>query len=236
MKGRSHQWVTRMVSVALLVATALPLGVASLGGRLGQVFYRDPAPGDVMQAALAHQRATDTSRRAADTLPDGRRPRRGNVRLVLPVSPAYAAYLRQDSSLADRLLAYAYSYMGTPYRFGGKGPSHFDCAGFTRYVFRPFGESLGSGCSSQWAQSRPLKRGEPPHRGDLVFFGDRYLPGLVGHVGIVSNVQGKGFSFIHASTSAGVIVSKSTEAYYAQRFMGIRRVLADDAILPSPRP
>ena len=52
-------------------------------------------------------------------------------------------------------------------------------------------------------------------------------------VGIVTDVEADGtFSFIHASCSAGVTVSSSTEAYYAKRYIGACRVLPDEPTLP----
>jgi hypothetical protein len=47
-------------------------------------------------------------------------------------------------------------------------------------------------------------------------------------VGIVSKVNGDGdFSFIHASCSEGVTESNINEAYYTQRYIGARRIIAD---------
>jgi hypothetical protein len=62
--------------------------------------------------------------------------------------------------------------------------------------------------------------------GDLVFFSGRSGGQTrVGHVGIVVECNGDEFDFIHASTSRGVIVSHSTERYYASRYIGARRML-----------
>ena len=49
---------------------------------------------------------------------------------------------------------------------------------------------------------------------------------VVNYLGIVVDVNNDGsFSFIHASTSEGVKVSKSTDGYYARRYVGARRVM-----------
>ena len=63
-------------------------------------------------------------------------------------------------------------------------------------------------------------------RGDLVFFTSPNSGRNVGHVGIVVDIDSVGddFTFIHASTYRGVTVSRSTEGYYAKRFVGARRV------------
>ena len=110
---------------------------------------------------------------------------------------------------ADLLVEEARQHLGKPYRYGGKGPKAFDCAGFARYV-----------------------------RGDLVFFQGRSGKGGVGHTGIVTEVDTNTgvFRFIHAATSTGVIHSYSTEAYYAQRYIGARRLLGDRRKPEDPLP
>ena len=47
----------------------------------------------------------------------------------------------------------------------------------------------------------------------------------VTHVGLVTKVQGKQITFIHASTSKGVTESSLENAYWAKRFRQARRVL-----------
>ena len=36
--------------------------------------------------------------------------------------------------LADKIIEYAATFLGTPYRYGANGPKRFDCTGYTRYV------------------------------------------------------------------------------------------------------
>ncbi|MDY5969847.1 MAG: C40 family peptidase [Bacteroidales bacterium] len=237
MKSTVHRKFSHIIVIVSLLVIVLPLGVTECSGRMGQLFYNDPPPGDIKRAILAPEpeRLPDSLLHLPDTFWNGRKPKKGNVNFSLPIIPAYASYLTQDSSVADRLLAYAHGYLGSPYRFGGKGPKYFDCAGFSRFVFLHFGHTLGSGCASQWNQGRPVARRNAVHKGDLVFFGDRHIFTLIGHVGIVNSVEGNKFTFIHASTSAGVIISSSSEPYYAERLIGIRRILNNEDILPSPK-
>ena len=119
----------------------------------------------------------------------------------------------------------AFSHLGTRYRSGAKGPSAFDCSGFTSYVYAQMGENIGCSSRDQYAKNTPIKRSEL-QTGDLVFFTSHNSGRSVGHVGIVVDVNKDGtFSFIHASTSSGVKVSKSNEGYYARRYVGARRVM-----------
>ncbi len=125
----------------------------------------------------------------------------------------------------NTLIEEAYSHLGKRYRSGGKGPSAFDCSGFTGYVFSKFDYKIGASSRDQYVKNKPIKR-EEMRRGDLVFFSSPRSGRGVGHVGIVIDVDSdsKTFTFIHASTNYGVRVSRSDEGFYAKRYIGVRRV------------
>lgn len=126
----------------------------------------------------------------------------------------------------DNLMDEAVSHIGTPYRYGSKGPKTFDCSGFTSYVFRQQqNQFIGASSRDQYARHTPVKR-EDLQRGDLVFFTSPRNRRGVGHVGIVIDVDSvtHNFTFIHASTNDGVKISKSTDGYYSRRYVGARRV------------
>ena len=125
----------------------------------------------------------------------------------------------------NTLIEEAYKHLGKRYRSGGKGPTVFDCSGFTGYVFKKFDYLIGASSREQYARNKPIKRSEM-RRGDLVFFTSPRSGRGVGHVGIVIDVdpQTDTFTFIHASTNYGVRVTHSTDGYYAKRYIGVRRV------------
>lgn len=130
---------------------------------------------------------------------------------------------------ADLLIAEAEKHLGAPYRYGGKGPNVFDCAGFARYVYMKFNYRLPGGSTSQYKLGRHIHDTHKLQRGDLVFWQGRSGRGGVGHTGIVCEVDTVTgvFRFIHAATSTGVIHSYSTEEYYARRYIGATRILSD---------
>ncbi len=130
---------------------------------------------------------------------------------------------------ADLLIEEAKLHLGKPYRYGGKGPKAFDCAGFARYVYMKFGFTLPGGSVPQSRLGRSITDRKKLQRGDLVFFQGRSGTGGVGHTGIVTEVDTSTgvFRFIHAATSTGVIYSYSTEPYYAKRYLCARRLLGD---------
>lgn len=131
----------------------------------------------------------------------------------------------ETSRLLDDLLSEARSHLGKRYSRGSKGPKAFDCSGFSSYVYRQFGYKLSPSSRDQYTQGEPVKR-KDLRKGDLVFFKGRSLKGGVGHVGIVVDADEKGnFSFIHASTSSGIVISNCHEPYYSKRYVGSKRVI-----------
>ena len=94
----------------------------------------------------------------------------------------------------DAVISEAYKHLGKPYVWGAKGPSSFDCSGFTSYVYRTaLGIEIGgttytqinSGIEVSYADLRP---------GDLVFPHS-------GHVGIYVG----GGQMIHAPHTGDVV-------------------------------
>lgn len=132
--------------------------------------------------------------------------------------------------LVDELLDYAKTFIGVPYSLGASGPERFDCSGFTSYVFREFGYYLPHNSVMQSQQSIAVESFSDLRKGDLVFFGARNNIRSIGHVGIVVDVDlERGmFRFIHASTSNGVEIQRSTSPYFMMRYMGAGRVLKEE--------
>ncbi|NBJ69967.1 MULTISPECIES: NlpC/P60 family protein [Clostridia] len=109
----------------------------------------------------------------------------------------------------------ARTQMGTPYVWGGTSPNGFDCSGFIQYVFQEEGITIPRTVSEIYNFSKPIAE---PSVGDLVFF-ETYKPGP-SHMGIY---VGNG-SFIHAGESKGVEVSKMSNTYWQERYIGATRV------------
>lgn len=131
--------------------------------------------------------------------------------------------------VADDIIKEAGQHLGKPYKYGGNGPESFDCTGFTCYVFNKSGYKLSRTSSDQARDGREVRGGiENYQKGDLIIFGGRSAKQTPGHVGIfiAADSSNKSFTFIHASSS-GVTISHIDEPYYAQRFIGVRRILPD---------
>ena len=144
-----------------------------------------------------------------------------------PESP-YPGLSAESAAMISDLLTEAGSHKGKKYRRGSKGPSSFDCSGFTGYVYSQFGFKLGASSSGQFSDGVPVEKGDL-RPGDLVFFTGRNSKGGVGHVGIVvkADNDSDSFSFIHATISGGIRVDKSSAPYYSKRYLGARRIITE---------
>lgn len=131
-----------------------------------------------------------------------------------------------QDELASQIIDYADRYLGRPYRSGAKGPSAFDCSGFTSYVFRNYDISLSPSSRTQYTQGRKISKDEI-RPGDLLFFSGRRGGKTVGHVALAVDVDENGIvKFIHAASSKGITYDTYPDGgYYSQRFIGARRVI-----------
>ncbi|MFH5811383.1 C40 family peptidase [Companilactobacillus sp. FL22-1] len=86
-----------------------------------------------------------------------------------------------DTSSAENVVNTAKKYLGTPYVWGGKTPSGFDCSGFTSYVYQEAtGKSIGGYTVAQ-ESAGTQEAVSQASAGDLLFWGSK---GSTYHVGI----------------------------------------------------
>lgn len=132
----------------------------------------------------------------------------------------------ESSAMISDLLKEANKHIGKPYRSGSKGPSAFDCSGFSSYVYRQFGYNISPASRMQYTEGQKVER-KSLRKGDLVFFTSRRSGNNVGHVGIVVSADNKtgDFKFIHASVK-GVKID-DCKGYYEGRYVGARRIITE---------
>jgi cell wall-associated NlpC family hydrolase len=119
----------------------------------------------------------------------------------------------------DRLRKVAESYLGVPYRFGGRSKSGMDCSGFVGQVFsEAYGVKLPRSSRSIYKTGAPVAK-SALKPGDLVFF--RSL-GYIDHSGIYMGAN----YFIHSATSVGVSYSALDAPYFRDHYAGARRMSA----------
>lgn len=107
------------------------------------------------------------------------------------------------------IAAYAQSFIGTPYVWGGSTPSGFDCSGLTQYVYAHFGKQIGRNTIAQESAGAhiPVSQAQV---GDLLFWG---TPGSTYHVAIYLD----GNSFV-AAPEPGQSVKIGNMAYFMPSF------------------
>ncbi|MGA9212827.1 C40 family peptidase [Kaistella sp.] len=128
------------------------------------------------------------------------------------------------NSDVKEILKDAEKYLGTPYKYAGNSSSGFDCSGLVCKVFDENNTKLPRRSEDQSNAGKhiTIKETKP---GDLLFFATAG-GSKVTHVGIVHNIRGDGeVTFIHASTSKGVIISSLNERYWNNAYLFARRVL-----------
>ena len=125
------------------------------------------------------------------------------------------------STTREKVIAYAKTFLGTKYVYGGTKPSTgFDCSGFVRYVLAEYGFSIPRTSASQYSDTTRIKKSELK-LGDLIFFGNS---GKVNHVGMYIGNN----NFIHAENSdTGVVISSLSSSYYSSHYIGCGRVIKD---------
>jgi cell wall-associated NlpC family hydrolase len=133
-----------------------------------------------------------------------------------PMSPA-------EGELRDQITYYALQQEGAKYKYGAKGPSHFDCSGFVGYVYAKYDVPLPGGSTNQAKLGKqvPLSDTQP---GDLVFFG---RGGKINHVALVLRNSSEGIEVIHSTNGSGVIQENISQSdYWKKRILFARNVIA----------
>ncbi|WP_460281484.1 C40 family peptidase [Clostridium sp. CTA-5] len=107
---------------------------------------------------------------------------------------------------AQAVLNEAYKHLGKSYVYGATGPDHFDCSGFTQYVYaKATGADISRTTYSQINVGTPVSQ-DQLQPGDLIFT-------HAGHVGIYVG----GGNMIHAPQTGDVVKVSSVYKFYAAR-------------------
>ncbi|OPZ80887.1 MAG: putative peptidoglycan endopeptidase LytE precursor [bacterium ADurb.Bin429] len=124
---------------------------------------------------------------------------------------------QRKSATGATILAAARSFAGTPYRWGGASSRGVDCSGLVVRAMAKQGKAVPHHSAALYKLGQPVSRAalQP---GDLVFFNTNGRG--ISHVGIWAG----GNSFIHASSSQRKVVTTQFTGYYAQRYVGARRL------------
>lgn len=130
---------------------------------------------------------------------------------------------KENKYLVNTLIENATDNIGVRYKAGGTTKSGFDCSGL---VFTTFSSQNIPLPRSSYEQSKigkiiPLNDAK---KGDLIFFKTNKSK-QINHVGLITEVTSDEIKFIHSSTSKGVIISSTKEAYYKNSFEQVNRII-----------
>jgi len=128
------------------------------------------------------------------------------------------------SETGEKVVEYAKSFLGTPYRYGGMSPSGFDCSGFVKYVYAHFGYNLNRTAASQMSNGYVVESKAELRPGDVVLFYQRGTSGYIGHAGIYVG----GGQMIHSpQTGESIKFAPIDSGGYNTRYAGGRRIIID---------
>ena len=117
-----------------------------------------------------------------------------------------------------KLIEHIHQWWGVPYRIGGSTGTGIDCSAFTQIlVSETYGIKLPRTSHEQANHCIKIPKTELKE-GDLVFF---KTGRGISHVGLYLTNN----KFVHASSSAGVVISDLNELYWDKRFVKAGRML-----------
>ncbi len=130
---------------------------------------------------------------------------------------------KKPKGKAKKVIQTAHTYLGTRHQLGGLSKSGIDCSGLVYNSFKKSRVKLPRTAfkMSKRGKRIKLKKALP---GDLIFFATGSTK-KINHVGIITDVSRKGVTFIHTSSSKGVVYSRLTSSYWGKRMRLITRVL-----------
>lgn len=128
---------------------------------------------------------------------------------TVPASPVVPA--------AVTVVDTARKMLGVPYRYGGAGPSGFDCSGLVSYAYRSVGIQVPRTSGEQFRRANRVEL-QDLQPGDILFF--RLNPPKVSHVAIYDR-DGR---FIHAPSSGKQVSYASLDnPYWRQHLIAAGR-------------
>ena len=127
---------------------------------------------------------------------------------------------REAASIID----YAKTFRGTKYKYGGTTKKGMDCSGLIYATFKKHGISMPRttkdlSVNGNWVDLKKVKEG------DLLFFATKKNSRKTNHVGIVTRTNKGDVSFIHSSSSKGVMISQLSQKFWYFAFVQARRFL-----------
>ena len=138
----------------------------------------------------------------------------------------FEEWVRTREATRENLLATARRLVGTPYMWGGASIKHFDCSGFTQFVYRQCGVVLPRNAREQIYTGEEVPYDfDKMLPGDLLFYGTPASPGkrmVVAHVAMYYGDR----KIIHSSQVVRISsLTPDGEDFYDRQPLAVRRIL-----------
>lgn len=116
----------------------------------------------------------------------------------------------------EKVIEFAKTFIGTPHIMSGTSKKGMDCSGLIMIVHKEYGVILPHSSHEQGRYGTVIASVDSLERGDLLFYYSSYnSSNFITHVGIY---LGDG-TFIHASASGGVIITKFSDNYWRTKYL-----------------
>lgn len=148
-------------------------------------------------------------------------PQHRNTTVTQPAKPSTKPKITPPDAHGNILLETAYTWLGTPYLWGGNDKNGVDCSGFVLQVYlnaTGIGLPRTSAQQAEWCAKADTDALEV---GDLMFFTGKDST-KVSHVGMYVG-EGK---MIHSSSSRGVVIDRLDSNYWVTHLHHAGRVPA----------
>lgn len=146
-----------------------------------------------------------------------------------PVQIATKNILNATEIDREELVAFAKTFMGTPYVYAMQNPNiGFDCSGFINYVFKKYNIIVPRSSSGFKNFGKKIAI-EDAKIGDVLIFTGYRDTNVIGHLGIICEANGLNSKFIHASSGKAmqVTISDLNSTHYSKRFLHVVDVIND---------
>ncbi|MCR4031765.1 MULTISPECIES: C40 family peptidase [Flavobacterium] len=130
---------------------------------------------------------------------------------------------KENRNLVNNLIEKATDNIGIRYKAGGTTKNGFDCSGLVYTTFESENIPLPRSSFEQAKIGKVIPLNDAK-KGDLIFFKTNKSR-QINHVGLITEVNSDEVKFVHSSTSKGVIISSTKEAYYKNSFEQVNRVV-----------
>lgn len=127
-------------------------------------------------------------------------------------------------SKQDKIVRNAMQYQGVRYKYGGTTRKGMDCSGVIYVAFGKENIKLPRVSRDMAKRGKNVSLNKAK-KGDLLFFKTNKSNKKINHVGLIVTAKKGEISFIHATSSRGVIVSLLSQKYWKNAFVKAVKVL-----------